>query len=90
MNKRYYIANPEAPKGFEELTEEEFIAIVGEEPNRSYANKVYRGTMSMDEVPEENREAVTAIVETKIAKWGEYDQREVPAYELQTMIEEVL
>ena len=86
---RYYIsANNE--KGFEEITEAEWNAIIGQTPNSTYANKVYRGTMSIDEVPEENRETVQAIVDAKIAKWGLYENQTISSNELQNLIEEVL
>lgn len=79
--KHYYIsANNE--KGFEEVTEAEWLSLVGDENQRGYANKVYRGTMTIDEVPEENRETVQAIVDAKIAKWGLYENQTVSSNEL--------
>lgn len=87
--KRYYLhANNE--KGFEEVTEAEFIAVVGDETTRPYAGKVYRGEMTIEEVPEEVREAVAEVVANRVARWGEYQSQEVPAAELKTMIEEVV
>ena len=87
--KHYYIsANND--KGFEEITEAEWNAIIGQEPNSSYASKIYRGTMSIDEVPEENKETVQAIVDARIAKWGLYENQTISDNELSNMIEEVL
>lgn len=88
--KHYYIANPNSSKGFEEVTEAEWLAIIGEEPNREYAAKVYRGQMSMDEVPEENKTTVESIVAARVARFGEYNQQPVSAIELKDMVEEVL
>lgn len=87
--KHYYIsANND--KGFEEVTEAEFIAFIGDETTRPYIGKVYRGVMSMDEVPEELREAVAAAVANRVARWGEYQAQEIPATELKDMIEEIV
>lgn len=63
--KHYYITDPSAEKGFVEVSEEEFRAVVGDETTRPYANKVYRGEITIEEVPEELREAVQAVVEEK-------------------------
>ena len=88
--KHYYITDPNAEKGFVEITEEEFNAIIGTEETRPYASKVYRGELSIEEVPEDIREAVQTIVDAKIARLGEYAKQEIPANELNNMIEEVL
>lgn len=88
--KHYYISNPNNEKGFEEITEAEWNAIIGQAPNSTYANQVYRGTISIDEVPEENKETVQAIVDAKITKWGLYENQTVSSNELQNLIEEAL
>lgn len=71
--KRYCLLNKNAPRGFEEITEEEYIAVVGLPPVKDYAFKVYRGKMSIEDVPEEHREATQAVVDAKIARLGEYE-----------------
>ena len=88
--KHYYLSNPNSLKGFDEVTEAEFLAIVGDETTRPYAAPVYRGTLSIDEVPEDVREAVQAVVDAKIARFGEYNKQDVPANELKSMIEEAI
>lgn len=88
--KHYYISNPSLPRGFEEVTESEFHAFVGDESTRPYAGKVYRGELSIEEVPEEFRDAVQSVVDAKIARLGVYVEQDVPANELKTMIEEAL
>ena len=88
--KHYYITDPSAEKGFVEVIEEEFNAIIGTEETRPYASKVYRGELSIEDVPEELQEAVQAVVDAKNARLGEYNKQEIPASELNNMIEEVL
>lgn len=88
--KHYYIADPSAERGFIEVTEAEFNALLGTEETRPYASKVYRGIISIEEVPEDLRSQVQAVVNNKIARFGEYHSQEVPAEELKTMIEEVI
>jgi hypothetical protein len=69
----YYLLNRNAPRGFEEITEEEYLAVVGLSPVREYAEKVYRGRMSIADVPEEHREKTQAVVDAKIARLGVYE-----------------
>ena len=88
--KHYYLSNPNSPKGFDEVTEAEFLAIVGDDTIRPYATPVYRGELSIEEVPEDIREAVQAVVDAKIARFGEYNKQDVPANELKSMIEEAI
>lgn len=76
--KHYYITDNTQPKGFIEVSEAEFVALIGTEETRPYANKVYRGAISIDEVPEDLREAVQAVVDAKIARWGAYESRDIP------------
>ena len=70
--KKYYLLNRNAPCGFEEITEKEYLSVVGLPPVKDYAFKVYRGQMSIDDVPEEHREATQAVVDAKIARLGAY------------------
>lgn len=73
---RYYVST-DNEKGFEEITEAEWNALIGTEETRPYASKVYRGELSIEEVPEDLREAVQAVVDTKIARWGTYESRDI-------------
>ena len=84
---KYYLVKN---RYFEEVTKEEWEAVVGEEPYGFYANKVYRNQMSIDDVPTEYQEKVMSIVENKIQLWGEFTSQEVSARELQSMLEGVL
>ena len=84
--KHYYIIDDNAEKGFIEVTEAEWNALIGTEELRPYASKVYRGELSIDEVPEELRAEVQAIVDTKIARWGTYESRDIPDSEALNII----
>ena len=84
--KRYYVTDNNQPKGFVELTESEFVVIVGDDTTRPYVNKVYCGAMTIDEVPEEYRETVSAIVQNKIARFGTYESRSIPDSEALNII----
>lgn len=74
---RYYISDPTAPKGFVELTEEEWFALMGDDTTRPYAAQVYRGDITIDDVPADLREAVQSVVDTKVARWGLYAERNI-------------
>lgn len=76
--KHYYITDLTQPKGFVEVTEAEWNAIVGTDETRPYASQVYRGEMTIEEVPEELREEVQTVVNNKIARWGTYENRDIP------------
>lgn len=88
--KHYYLSNPNSPKGFDEVTEEEFYAILGDETTKPYAGKVYRGELTIEEVPEDIREAVIAVVEARTARFGVYTEQDISAEELKNMIQGVL
>ena len=77
-------------KELTEVSEAEYLALVGDRIHAPYATKVYTGKMTLDDVPEEYRETVSAIVEKRIEFYGAYEDQEVPSDELKTMIEEVL
>lgn len=79
--KHYYITDPTAEKGFVEVTEAEFRALIGDETTRPYAGKVYSGKMTIEEVPADLRQAVQAVVDAKIARFGPYSERELTAKE---------
>lgn len=88
--KHYYIADNTQPKGFIEVTENEFYALVGTEETRPYASEVYRGEISIEEVPEDLREAVQVVVDNRIARWDEYKNQNISAGEMQDLIESAL
>lgn len=75
--KRYYIIDNTQPKGFVEVIEAEWNAVIGTEEIRTYAYSIYRGELSIEEVPEVLRESVQAVVDAKIARWGTYENRDI-------------
>lgn len=84
--KHYYIADNTQPKGFIEVSESEFYDLFGTDEIRPYANQVYRGIITIDEVPEELREEVQTVVNNKIARWGTYESRDIPDSEALNII----
>ena len=86
MSKHYYIADNTQPRGFVEVTEEEFVAVIGDDTTRPYAGKVYSGEMSIDEVPEDVREAVAAVVAARTERFGAWSERELTPQEALNII----
>ena len=85
---RYYIFNQSAEKGFEEVTEAEYNAIHGSEEVRPYAGKVYRGEMSIDDVPKAHRSECARIVEAREKRFGKYEDLPLTGDELKKIMEE--
>ena len=77
MKKKFYLHSAEHEECYVEVTETEWLAIIGDNDHRKYASQVYRGEISIEEVPEDKRKTVTAIVNNKIARWGAYNSREI-------------
>lgn len=71
---RYYISDTNHPKGFVEVTEDEYIALFGDETIRPYVSKVYCEELLIDEVPTELREAVQAVINNRINHWSRYEE----------------
>ena len=88
--EHYYIMNSKAKNGFDEVTEEEYISLIGDDSIKSYTSKVYKGTISIDDVPEELRSKVEEVVANRVARYGNYEDSEISSAELKNMIEEVL
>lgn len=84
--KHYYITNLNLEKGFEEITESEWNGLFGDENTRPYISQVYREEITIDEVPEEYREAVSACVANRVAKFGKYSERDISASEALNII----
>lgn len=88
--KKYYIVDKDAPNHLLEVTEAEWFAIMGTAETHPYVSNVYSGNITIDEVPEELREAVQTAVENRIARWGGYQDSPISSEDFQTMVEEVL
>lgn len=70
-----------------EVTEQQYRELVGDRTTTPYANKVYSGAMSIEDVPEDIRETVADIVAKRTAFSGEY---QVPAAQALKELLEVL
>ncbi len=81
MDKHFYITDRKKPRGFVEVSESEFLALAGDDTTRPYVGKVYRGEMPIDEVPEDVREAVAAVVAAKTERFGAWEERELTPQE---------
>lgn len=77
MEKHFYLSPVSNDGEHEEVTESVWFDIIGDKDHREYAYKVYRGELSIEEVPEDKRETVQKIVNNKIARWGAFDKREI-------------
>lgn len=86
---RYYIS-VNNKKGFEEITKEEWDMLINEPPVSVYANEVYQGKKTIEEIPEEYREETEKVVNAKIAKWGLYKDTKISDSEFTDMVEGVL
>ena len=71
--KHYYISSSIAEKGFIEVTETEYHTLRGGDTVHPYASRVYRGEMTIEEVPEELREEVQTVVDRRIERLGKYE-----------------
>ena len=67
---RYYVT---ANKRLVEVTESEFMFLHGSKTVHPYASRVYRGEMTIDEVPAELREEVQTVVDRRIERLGKYE-----------------
>lgn len=72
---------------FVEVSAEQFQELMGDRAVRPHVNGVYFGQMSIEEVPQEHREAVAAVVAAREAFSGPY---QVPAAEALAELVEVL
>lgn len=88
--KNYYIPAPSSKEGISKVSEAEFFSVVGAEEVRPYVSNVYRGIISISEVPEELREQVQTVVNNRIIRYGDYNKQEISATELMSMLEGVI
>lgn len=87
MSKHYYLSSS---NGLTEVTEEEWVSLIGEDTYRDYIFQVYENKITLDEVPEEYRELVSNCVDKWIARNGMYKEQEISSDELGSMIENIL
>lgn len=88
--KHYYIIDQTVERGFIEVTESEFHALIGTTETAPYAGKLYRNEITAADVPDDIRTEVETIVQNRIASFGTYAERHITPNEFYNMIEEVL
>lgn len=82
--RKYYFTKDGA---FVEISEAEFLEVMGDEVFRPYATKILREKITIEDVPEEYREAVATIVSKRIEK---RDNLKISPAELASMLQEVM
>ena len=88
MSKRYYILDMTNKKDFIEVTEEQWLNLIGKEQIRDYVNQVYSESIAIEDVPMEYQNEVKTIIANRTSKWGEYNSLLITPQEFQYMLEE--
>ena len=57
---------------YEEVTHEQWLKIVGDDDTWLFAHNIYKGRATLEDVPEQYREAVAKVVEARLEFSGEY------------------
>lgn len=71
------------------LSLDDVITYFGDTTTRPYARKLYRGEITIDDVPEDLRETVQIVVNNRTERWGAYEDQPVSTAELRTFVQEV-
>lgn len=74
----YCIISP-TEQGYTEIEESVFLSMVAERQCNNYANKVYRGEIKLESVPEEHQETVRSKVEERIEQYGRFEDGSISA-----------
>lgn len=70
-----------------EITEDEYNAILAEMQRKTeLVDQLYRGVVTIDDVPEEWREEIQQRVDELIAEQGRYEDLDIPADEAMAII----
>lgn len=75
--------------GQESLTEAEYLALFGNDTQRPYADQLYRGDITLADVPEDLQESVQTIVNNRIARWGLWRNLPASPHEVTALAEAV-
>lgn len=76
-------------KGLEELSEAEYLTLYGDDTQRPYVLQLYRGDITISDVPEDLQEAVQTIVDNRIARWGLWKDLPASPHEVNGLAEAV-
>lgn len=83
--KKYYLPVKNGVK--EEVSYEEWISFIGEEQDRPHIKKLYTNAITIEDVPEDRREYIKAVVDNRVLRCGEYKSQIIPANELKTLVD---
>ena len=86
--KNYYI--PSAYGGLEQVTKEEYLSLFGDKEHRSYVNKLYCNTITINDIPEELRESVQSIVKAREYKYGKYANHPANQKDIQRLVDALI
>lgn len=78
---KYYIFHGEV------LPPEEITTYFGDKTTFPYAQKLYCGEITLDDIPEDLRETVQTTVNNRVARWGAYEDQPVSTKELREFVE---
>jgi hypothetical protein len=87
MSKRYYITDK---NNITEIDELEYLNLFGDETIKNYVADLYHENISLSDIPSQFQEQVQAVVNNRIARFGEYNKQELSPEAFYSMIEEVL
>lgn len=86
--KKYYI--PSKNGTIEQVTEKEYLSLMGDAQHRPYVNNLYRGNITLAEVPTELQKAVQEIVKNRISKYGTYDAQPATIGDIQRLVKSLI
>lgn len=76
-------------RGLQEVTEAEFLSLFGDSTQHPYVTRLYRGDITLADVPEDLQEAVQTIVNNRIARWGLWRNLPASPHEVTALAEAV-
>lgn len=85
--KKYYI--PSKNDNIEQITEKEYLSLIGNTEQRPYVSKLYRELITIEEVPEDMRDEVQAIVKNRILRYDKYDEQPASTKDIQEIIQAI-
>lgn len=80
---KYYIFHGEV------LPPEEITTYFGDKTTYPYAQKLYCGEITLDDIPEDLRETVQTAVNNRINRWGAYEDQLVSYNDMKEALQEI-